>query len=230
MEVQPGKLWNQFVHLYNKYFTNPLEWEDPELWKTKITYDIKENLPVVHVTVAVTQDHNGKDMVIAGMMYEHYRSSHVGFMTYLLVEPQWRKQGLSKALLSRAINELSKIEASSGNYLSFIGDSENPDMINDSQSTMPTRDRYLVMQRLGGIPIDIKYVQPCLIGGSGFCHHLILWSFDVEPFGNKISKETLVDFLSEEYKSLGIANPEFDKDFIEMTSTINKTVTLLETA
>lgn len=230
MDVQPGELWNQFVDLYNKYFTNPLEWENPELWETKTTYDIKENLPVVHITVAVTTDQNGKDKVIAGMMYEHYRNSHVGFMTYLLVEPQWRKQGLSKSLLSMAINKLSKIEASSGNHLSFIGDSENPDMVSDHQSNMPTRDRYLVMQRLGGTQIDVKYIQPPLIGGSGSCNHLMLWSFNVKPFGNKISKETLVDFLLEEYKSLGIVNPEFDKDFIEMTSTINKTVILLETA
>jgi hypothetical protein len=227
MEIGGGNLWDQFVKLYNKMFTNPLEWENPEEWKTKLSYnDTPENLPVIHVLVAVHETSSETQEVVGGIVFEHHRRSHVGFMTYLAVAAQWRKHGLSKSMLSEAIKTLSNIESSNnGELFAFIGDTENPDVVPDEQSCMPTNARYQVMQRLGGQPLDFSYIQPKLVGGGGVCRHLMLWSFDISEYGdNCLTSEVLINFLKDEYRSLGIMNPETDEDFVEMVSSIDEEI------
>jgi GNAT superfamily N-acetyltransferase len=225
MEIGPGTLWDQLVELYNQTFTDPLEWENHEEWKVKLNYDIDERFPVMHVMVAVHESEETQT-VVGGMIFEHHRSSHVGFMSYILVKPEWRKNGISKAMLSTAINILSQIEQINNNeLLAFLGDSENPKVVPDEKSCMPTNDRFNVMQRLGGKPIDFTYIQPCLVGGGGICRHLMLWSFDMFTYQtNDLSNSTLIKFLNDLYISLGIADPKVDENFIEMVNSIKAPV------
>lgn len=219
MEIGDGDLWNQFVKIYNEFFTNPLEWESPEEWKSKLSYkNTSDKLPVIHVLVAVHETEQHVQEVVGGIVFEHHRRSHVGFMTYIAVSPQWRKHGLSRALLVEAINKLCKIDF---NLKAFIGDTEDPNIMTDDKSCMPTHSRYNVMQRLGGTPLNIKYIQPQLIGGLGVCRHLMLWSFELP---NKIytnfDRDDLIDFLYDEYVSLGIETPHLNSDFTEMIASI----------
>ena len=116
IEVGTGILWDQFVELYNQTFTDPLEWENHEEWKAKMRYDIDERFPVMHLLVAIHES-DSMQTVVGGMIFEHHRKSHAGFMTYILVKPEWRKHGISKSMLSAAINILSQIEQTNNHEL-----------------------------------------------------------------------------------------------------------------
>lgn len=218
---------DSFICLYNKTFTNPLERESPSEWPNRMWQDAKAPQPSTHLLVSLASSGPDEQCVVGGLIFEHYRASHCGLLTYLVVEQDWRQKGIAKALVDKALAILIQKERDSGGQLKAVFcETENPHFVPDEQSVMPTCERLNILLNLGARLIDLqKYIQPPLVGGEGPCEHLLLMAFDRpgcleadidnEP-AKIIGGEVIYDFLNEFYRAQGVDCPEEDMSFREM--------------
>lgn len=218
---QPALL-NDFIALYLRTFTDAAEREDPGQWAERLERDLSEPQPRMHLLVAVEPDASGRNRVHGGLAFEYYRGSRCGLFTYLVVDPARQRRGLARALVARAIDILNADARARGVTLRAVfAESENPALVTADGNAMAPRERLAALSRLGARWIDIPYVQPTLVGGSGRCRHLFLLAF---PHGgadqDTLDGAAVRDFLHEFYRALGIERPDDDADFLDQQSRI----------
>jgi GNAT superfamily N-acetyltransferase len=184
--------------------------------------------PRTHILVAVPPQREAKGgTVIAGLVFEYYRGSRCGLLTYVVVEPAWRRRGIGGRLMDRALEILTEEAAAEGHRLQAVfAEVEDPTKIPASESAMPPADR---VRALAGAArrVAISYVQPQLIGGSGRDRRLMLTAI-LRPGENSrsLSADVLLGFLHEFYQALGIQEPERDVDFQAMRAACGVRVSL----
>jgi len=100
-------LLDRFVDLYNGNFPDPTEREDPAEWP--------KDRPV-----------HRRWAVVGGLVFEHYRSSHCGLMTYLVIEADWRRKGVGRALVDRALSILIRAPRMPRKWRSWPGSGPGP--------------------------------------------------------------------------------------------------------
>jgi len=224
-----------FIEIYNKTFTDLREREDPAEWPNRMWRDAPIPQPRTHLLVALSTN---SGCVVGGLVFEHYRSSHCGLLTYLVVEPSWRRKGIARSLVKRALSTLIREERATGGELrGAFCETENPQLVVDGIGTISTCDRLRAVLSLGARVIGLKYVQPGLVGGAGPCDHLLLLAFDLDkclkvsidgPPPVSISGRTIYDFLHEFYRALGISHPEEDQSFSRMARHLRDELTLYD--
>ena len=212
------ELLNEFVKLYDETFTDPTEREDPAEWPERLWGPDPIN-PRTHLIVAAASDGDSPN-VIGGIMFEYYRESGCGLLTYLVVAPAHRKRGVAAELVNRARVVLDFDAGLADRTLEAIfAETEDPLSVK-SASGMNVNDRLSALHSLGARWIDVPYVQPELQEGCGRSRHLLLLdmsssrsaSHSSTVFGNVVRA-----FLDELYRTLGVADPGNDRDFVSMT-------------
>ena len=214
LRTQPNpKLLAAFIELYTRTFTDPSEREDPAQWPARLYGDLAAPQPQMHLVAAVDAD-----TLCGGIAFEYYRESRCGLLTYLVVDPAYRRRGLAHQLIQRAITLLKQDATDAATVLRGVfSETENPDLVDDQGNAMSPRERLMALARLGARQIDIPYVQPALEGGKGRCHHLLLLAFYPDPArADMIEGSVVRDFLHEFYRALGVVQPEADAEFQTM--------------
>lgn len=105
-----------------------------------------------------------RDAILAGIAYEHYPRSGCGLVTYLVVAPEARGQGLGERLLREATQELYARGAPA-----VFGEVNDPRVHHSRVSRGPDGDgpddawpRLVRFQRWGARVVATRYVQPAL--------------------------------------------------------------------
>lgn len=213
-----------FVTLYTRTFTDASEREDPAEWPPRLYGDLSPPQPRMHLLLAV-DERAQPPRLLGGIAFEYYRDSHCGLLTYLVTDPAHRRRGLARLLVQTAIGRLHEDARGYGTDLRGVfAETEDPDLIGNDGNAMPPRERLAALARLGARRIDMPYVQPALVGGSGRCRHLLLLAF--HPQADRIAGAAVRDFLHEFYRALGVATPEMDADFRAMQRALAETVAL----
>lgn len=224
---QPALL-DAFIALYLRTFTDPSEREDPAQWADRLRRDHPEPQPRMHLLVAVQPGADGQARVLGGMAFEYYRGSRCGLFTYLVVDPDHQRQGLARALVGRAIAILQADAREFGTSLRAVfSETEDPEQVAAQGNAMSPRDRLAALARLGARWIDIPYVQPTLVGGSGRCRHLLLLAFHHQgPAPDALDGAAVRDFLHEFYRALGVERPDSDADYLDQERCIGAVLPL----
>lgn len=199
--------------LYLKNFTDPDEQEDLEQYQVRLFGPpLPMPQPVTHFLVAGENLVDPANRVINGfLIFELYRESSCGLLTYLAVAPDARRQGLGRLLISRAIEILER--DMDGGLVAVFGETHDPRKIDASQDAMVPHDRIGVMSKLGARRVPIRYVQPALRPGDGRSDKLLLISFPIASSPAPwLSGVAVLTFLDEFYRALGVSNPSMDAD------------------
>lgn len=106
------------------------------------------------------------DRVVGGICVEHYPRSGCGLLTYLVVAPEQRGQGLGRRLQTTAVEELHARGASV-----VFGELNDP-RVTTLEPASVAWDRVRRNQRWGARVVDARYVQPSL--GDGRDRQLLL--------------------------------------------------------
>ena len=208
-----------YSELYLACFTDPDEQEDLEQYRERL-FDAQKPSPQpkTHFLVAGERLNDPATRVIAGMLiFELYRESSCGLLTYLAVAPAGRGRGLGRLLTRHAIGILSGECAQAGGLRAVFAETHDPALIDPADDAMSPRDRIEVMKRLGAQHVPVRYVQPELRPGDGRSRKLLLITFPLradQPPG--VSGRALLDFLHEFYRALGVAKPLEDGDYQTM--------------
>jgi GNAT superfamily N-acetyltransferase len=208
-------LLQSFIALYNETFTAPSEREDPAQWEERLVSDLTPPQPRTHLLAAVRKGRTGAEELAGGLIFEYYRTSGCGLLTYLVVTPPNRRLGLGRALVQKALEILRSDAMCEGRELAAVfAETENPELTWEGGRAMPPRERLGVLAALGARRVMIPYVQPPLIGGGGSARHLLLVAF---PHSGHLAPvlpaDVVRNFLHEFNRALGIDNPAQDPDF-----------------
>jgi len=167
-----------FIALYNQTFINTTEREDPGQWERRLHETPEPPQPILHLLLVLEAKTRN---VVGGLVFEHYRESACGLLTYLVVEPSYRGKGLARNLIGRALGTLSHEAVNDGRPLKAVfAECENPEMCSRASGGMRPAERVQVLKRLGARKVAFPYVQPQLKGGSGRCRHLMMLILYVE--------------------------------------------------
>lgn len=101
--------------------------------------------------------------IVGGIVYERYRASGCGLVTYMVVAPAARGSGLGKRLLDGAVAEL----ATRGAPIVF-GEVNDPRRVGAGNAREPVAASWQRLernQRWGARVVDVHYVQPALGAG-----------------------------------------------------------------
>jgi ribosomal protein S18 acetylase RimI-like enzyme len=212
-------LLDQFIALYNDAFPDPSEREDPEQWRERLCNELAAPQPRLFLALAITGD-AAMPRVIAGLAFEYYRDSNCGLLTYLVVDTAHRGQGLARRLADEAVATLRR-QAGARRLDGVFSEVEDPAKVDEVPGLITPAERLRVMARLGARWVDIPYVQPQLIGGSGRSHHLLLLTFPLD--GHLPQAASVRAFLHEFYRALAVPAPDadVDVDFIKMDAALN---------
>lgn len=212
-----------YRELYLACFVDPDEQEDLQQYCDRLFGPLKpQPQPVTHFLVAGERLNDPAARVLDGMMiFELYRESGCGLLTYLAVAPHTRGKGLGRRLLRSAIAILSR--ECQGGLRAIFAETHNPEMIDAAQDTMSPHARIEIMQRLGARHVPVTYVQPELRPGDGRSYKLLLITFPIVPDQpHVVPAEVLLSFLDEFYRALGVAAPQLDTDYLAIKSEVGK--------
>jgi GNAT superfamily N-acetyltransferase len=208
-------LLNQFIALYDRTFTVLSEREDPSQWRSRLIEELEPPEPRTHLLVSVpTHADPGGDCVSGGLVFEYYRRSRCGLLTYIVVDPARRRQGIGGRLISRSIEILAEDASCEGQQLRAVfAELDDPAKVIPSQSAMPPAERAQAFAKIAR-RVAVPYVQPELIGGSGRERRLML-AVILRPEQNPLSiaADVVLEFLREFYQALGVKEPDRDIDF-----------------
>ena len=227
-EQDRPELLNAFTALYLSTFTDPSEREDPGQWAERLRRSYPAPQPRTHVLVARQADGSAATAVLGGLVFEYYSASRCGLLTYLVVDPAQRRRGLARCLVNAATDILNQDARQQGASLrGLFAEADDPAQVAADSTAMPPRERMTAFMRLGARWIDIPYVQPTLVGGSGRCRHLLLLAFahnGTQPAD--IEGRVVRDFLYEFYQALGVERPDADADYATISRQLDATLPL----
>jgi GNAT superfamily N-acetyltransferase len=224
------ELLEAFTALYQRTFRDSSEREDPAQWIDRLHKHYPSPQPRFHILVAFEEKNRGKQtQILGGLVFEFYRNSECGLLTYLAVDPAYRRYGLGKELINTAIGILKKDaeEKEGASLRAVFSETEDPEKVGEYGNAMSPKERLMAFRRLGAFWIDIPYVQPSLEEGSGRCRHLLLlafYAFNETP--QKIEGAVIQNFLYEFYQALGVGHPESDVDFLSISRHLGNAVPL----
>jgi len=197
-----------YRELYLPAFPIPSERESLDTWESYLWGERRHGPAKLHVLVAGTALRDAaRRRIGGGMVFVIYPRSDCALLTYIVVSPQLRGQGLVHCLFAAALH----IVAEQGIHM-VLGEVNDPTRVSAEQDAVDPWQRLAIMQRLGGRIVDVPYVQPELGPGQGRCRDLLLLAFPLpDAEQDSLSSAALRDFLREFYAELGVEQPENDR-------------------
>jgi len=215
-----------YEHLYLPAFPIANEREHPGIWAGLLR--MEKPVPPTPILHCFLLGHNLKRPeyadIIGGTLLEYYQESNCGLLTYLVVSPRYRGNGLARLLLRRAFLTLEQDASNMGKKLEAVfGEANNPTVFSSNEDSMSPNERLRILSHLGAKILDLPYVQPELVGGEGRARNMLLLSFRHKGIEEKsISRCVIECFLNEFYRALGICEPEKDPDFQNILAHMEK--------
>ena len=135
------------------------------------------------------------DSILGGICYERYPRSGCGLLTYIVVAPAARGQGLGKTLQTRAVETL----YAEGAPL-VLGELNDP-RVTTLEPAAEAWERVRRNQRWGARVADVRYVQPALGDGLARDRQLLLIVLaGTRPLPPTVNGATLRAFMNEFYE------------------------------
>lgn len=211
-----------YSDLYLPAFPISSQQENPEIWSENLWgTDIQDSQFQLNALIAGTQlSDPSKRQIYAGHLFEFHYPSNCGLLTYLVVDPKFRKQGLCRSLLDRALQILAETAKERNTELAAVfGEINDPRKIGEIEDSINPWERLYIFEKLGARIVDIPYVQPGLVRDENRSRCLLLVTFDHgKPESRFIRRSIVFDFLKGFYEILGIQHPEEDHDYVNMRS------------
>ncbi|SRR5581483_3313029 len=209
-EAAMGRLLQDFyVDLYLPAFPIPSERESADIWRSYLWGERRRGPGELHVLVAGRDlQHPTRRRLSGGLIFVIYPKSRCALLTYVVVGPEFRGQGLVRRLFAEATRIVSE-----RGVRAVLGEVNDPTKVGKDQDALDPWQRLVIMQRLGGLIVDVPYTQPELAPGQGRCSDLLLMAFP-PPGSAQDALPTVVlkRFLFEFYRALGVRDPGRDPD------------------
>ena len=188
---------DEFEHrLYLKYFPNKNEREPFKKILDRIWND---EYPKTDIILYIDE---GK--VVAGCVSDFYSKCKAIEPIYLVVDEEYRNQGLARMLLDTQFNRKDVEDM----YVEV----DNPEMVEVGESSIDPKTRIAIYKKLGFDMVDIKYVQPPLDEGMDFERSLLLMCRTKNP---PLSKKRLKTFLTEFYEGLNSVDTDEYRELVK---------------
>ncbi len=147
--------------------------------------------------------------IVGGVCFEHYPRSRCGLITYLVVEPRWRGQGLGERLHREAVAALQAAGAPA-----VFGELATPGGVADAAALARFR-------RWGARIVGTRYIQPALGPGLARDRDLLLLAYGTPPV---LPGAIVRDFIAELHELT--EGRAADDELTAMLAAIPETVTL----
>jgi len=213
-----------YYDLYLPNFPILEEQEDPSEWRSLLWEPLRNQVnPILHILVVGHFLRNKELKTVVGVLFvEFYKESKCGLLTYLVVHPNHRHQGVGRYLLKEGIQRL-KADAQENRIKlqAVFGEVNNPAKISTVQDSMNPQERLKIISKLGARLISIRYVQPELRPGRGrsSCMFLVVFPLNKKQ-EEHVSGSTVITFLREFYRAQGVADLDHDKDLVNVIADI----------
>jgi GNAT superfamily N-acetyltransferase len=210
-----------YTDLYVPAFPILTEQEDPTVWAPRL-WGPPGRLEL-HILVAGHHLAEPARWVLAGgVAFELYRESWCGLITYLVVAPALRQNGLGRVLVTRAIRMLDESAAKAdGQLRAVFAETNDPALVSAACDSMDPSRRVEALRRLGGRIVSMQYVQPELTPGQGRSRELMLLAFPIDGSPvDAIDAGCVIAFLEDFYRTNGLAEPRQDAEFQAMIRSI----------
>ena len=162
--------------------------------------------------------------IVGGVAFERYPRCGCGLVTYVVVAPAARRDGLGKRLRSEAAATLFAAGAPA-----VFGEINDPRHGPHHESLDDTRRRLARNQRWGSRVVDVRYIQPALGPGLARDRGLCLLALaGAEPLPPTMPGAIVRDFIAELYAVTERRAP--DAELVELLAQIPDTVRLVELA
>lgn len=219
-----GLLEQVYRQLYLSAFRTASEQESLEQYAARLFGPPRPPpQPVTHFLVAGQSLRDPDRRMVDGFaIVETYRTSRCGLLTYIVVAPPARGQGLARFLLNKA-REALQCDLNS-QLRAIFAEAHDPARILPTEDVMNPTERLVAMRRLGARQVPIHYVQPELCPGGERSRNLLLMTFPASATAeaNVLSAAVLREFLEEFYRALGVASPGDDPDFRAMLEQLSQ--------
>ena len=209
--------------LYTTSFPLEEEREGLDYWVTAL-WDVGDDSrgTSVHALVAGTDLSEPSERRIAGLAFvELYLESECGLLSYLAVDPDFRRVGLGRDLVRRGLEALRRDAEDRGKPLRAVfAEVHDPEAATQSsrEEVMDPTERVSFFAKLGARRLPIPYVQPGLARGRDRARGLQLIVFCTEPEQRELPSAVARDFVTELYELSedGPVSPD-DSEFSAMT-------------
>ena len=232
LRVHPDEalLRRLYEELYLTTFVDPAEQETFEQYRSRL-FDpqLPPPQPVTHCFVAGTDLVQVASARLAGFaIFESYRTSGCGLLTYIVTVPALRGQGLGRRLFAAAQGALrSDLDAWDGEShvpTAIFAEMHDPALVAAGHDVIDPATRLQIMRRLGAVQVPVDYVQPELYPGGERSRQLVLATFPpegAEPVSS-LPAAVVKSFLREFYRALGVVSPETDADYLAMLADLDR--------
>jgi GNAT superfamily N-acetyltransferase len=150
------------------------------------------------------------------LIYEVYRRSNLGLITYMAVREELRGLGIGREIFRQAQRRFNRDQPGS----CLLAEVHNPNMVIAEADTMNPMERLHFFGSLGGKLIPFQYVQPPLSHQGKKVSSFLLLAF---PRREKLlNAKKLILFLEEFYEALFIDKPWKNSDFKDMVDELNQ--------
>jgi GNAT superfamily N-acetyltransferase len=173
---------------------------------------------------------------LAGYLFlESYRRSRVVLMSYIGVDPAFRRQGIARRMFEFAKTRIQAdpnlaseslpddAPATGRSARAIFAEIHVPGGIDVRYEPMDTLARVKAFAALGAAVVPLRYIQPALEAGQPFGRSLMLLML---PAGGEtdapvvVRRSVLLAFLTEYYQSCGFATPSDVPEFRSVASSI----------
>jgi len=219
-----GLLRRAYDELYLATFIDPDEQETFEQYRSRLfDSQLLPPQPVTHFVVAGQNLESVEQAALLGfIIFEAYRESGCGLLTYIVTTSNSRGRGLGRRLIETAQAalraDMEDFHHRPDALQAIFAEMHDPALVPSTQDVFDPALRLQIMRRFGAAQVPIHYVQPELTPGGERSRQLLLTVFPTageEPVA-MLSQSVAADFLHEFYRALGVADPNRDADFLAM--------------
>lgn len=194
-EFHSGIYWDDFAD----------QQEPVEIWKRALWGGASSYQLTIRVAGRALRDRARREL-LGGIAFEHYPRSACGLVTYMVIAPAARRQGLGKRLQREAALALFAAGARA-----VFGEVNDPRLAGAGVDE-PVESMWRRLERnqaWGARVLDVRYVQPALAPGLTRDHGLCLIALAGEqPLPTAMSGAIVRDFVDELYTVTEGAAPD----------------------
>ena len=179
----------------------------------------------LNILVAFDARDTQRQTLLGGIVFEYYYPSNCALITYLVINPAVRGQGLAIYLTIQAFSLMRRVAKVHGHKVPYVIFCEvnDPALISDAEDAFSPLTRIRAFQNAGVRAVaNFSYIQPSLEIGKEKARDMLLAAVvgpmtDRDSDGNPYVKaEQLKQFLSDFYAELRVPEYEKDVDFASM--------------
>jgi GNAT superfamily N-acetyltransferase len=194
-EFHGGVYWEAFAE----------QQEPVAVWKRALWGGMAPYRLTIRIAGHALRD-RARRVILGGIAFEHYPRSACGLVTYMVIAPAARRQGLGRRLQREAA--LAMYDAGAR---AVFGEVNDPRLAGRGVDE-PVEQMWRRLERnqaWGARVVDARYVQPALSPGLSRDHGLCLIALaSAEPLPDALSGDIVRDFVDELYAATEGAPPD----------------------